>query len=542
MTQDKDILELLERVAHLMELAGENPFKIRAFKNAAAILEGEKQIATLALSGQLTKIKGIGKGIEEVVLDYVRLGTSSVQKELEAELPQGLLELVKVPGLGPKKARVLIQELGIQSLSELEYACQENRLLKLKGFGDKAQNKILEGARFLQASQGQSRLVEAEEAAAAAMRDLGKLLPKDSKIFVTGEIRRKREVISQIELLVAGKTEAEIKRAVSKFKKNSSLPVSIHTCNFSDLGTRWIESTGTEEHLTALKKLGPLPKGQDENAIYLGLGIPWVSPELRETGEEISLAKAGDLSSIVEEASVKGVFHNHTTYSDGTGSIEEMVVAAKALGYKYIGISDHSQSAFYAQGLKEDALQKQEREIKKAQDRHPEIRVFWGIESDILKDGSLDYPERILKRFDFVVASVHSRFGLDRETMTRRIITAIQNPHTCILGHPTGRLLLGRPAYEVDMERVIQAATKSNVAIEINAHPARLDLDWRWGKTLRENKTLVMINPDAHSTEGLGDTKYGVTVARKGLLPATQVLNNLTADEIGSWLKKRQKS
>jgi DNA polymerase (family 10) len=278
--------------------------------------------------------------------------------------------------------------------------------------------------------------------------------------------------------------------------------------------------------------------GATEDAAYKSAGLPWIAPEMRETGEEIKLAKTGALEQVLKPDAILGVFHNHTNRSDGNATLEEMVIKARSLGYKYFGISDHSQSAFYANGLKKDALLEQEKEVRKLQDKYPDIRIFWGIESDILKDGGLDYDPALLKRFDFVVASIHSRFGMDRAQMTERILKAVRNPHTRFVGHITGRLLLGREGYDIDMEKIIKEAAQHDVAIEINANPARLDIDWRWGAALRAAGTKVSVNPDAHAVEGLEDTHFGVTVARKALLPSSLVLNSWDVKKVESWLKR----
>ena len=297
------------------------------------------------------------------------------------------------------------------------------------------------------------------------------------------------------------------------------------------------KSTGSKEHWHALGNPEPFDVATEEE-FFERLKLPMIPPEMRETGEEVKLAKSGALKDLLPWDGVRGVFHNHTTRSDGRDSLEDMVVAAKKCGYAYIGISDHSQSAFYAQGLKSDALLEQEKEIRTLQEKHPDIRIFWGIESDILADGDLDYDAKMLKRFDFVVASIHSRFQMEKEAMTDRILTAIRHPATRFLGHVTGRLLLGRKGYDLHMDKIIAEAARCDVAIEINANPARLDIDWRWGKELRASKTLVSVNPDAHDVAGLSDTIYGIAVARKALLPTGLVVNSRSVQEVEKWLKR----
>lgn len=530
-----------------MELKGENPFKVRAFEKAAAslgALEGT-ELEDRARAGTLTELSGIGKGISEVLGEYFRTGGSKVRDELLASIPEGLLELTQVPGLGPKKALVLIEELGIHGISELEYACRENRLLKLKGFGEKAQHKILEAIGFMKSNQGRQRLSDAFALAQALHKALLQAA-KGARVSEAGDLRRRLETLASLEFVVevpTGAKEAAVRAEVEEASRGFCadaglrLPVTFHFARSERFGYELARATATPEHWRAIGAPEPFD-ARDEEAFFARLGLPLIPPESRETGEEVALARAGGLDRLLPWDGIRGVFHNHTTRSDGVATLEQMVVAAKKLGYEYIGISDHSQSAFYAQGLKVPDLLDQEREIREVQAKHPEIRVFWGIESDILADGSLDYEPEVLKRFDFVVASIHSRFNMDREAMTDRILEAIRNPCTRFLGHATGRLLLGRKGYDVDMDRVIEEAAKRGVAIEINANPARLDIDWRWGPKLRACGASVSVNPDAHETAGLEDTLYGIAMARKALLPTSLVVNSLGAREVERWLRR----
>lgn len=315
------------------------------------------------------------------------------------------------------------------------------------------------------------------------------------------------------------------------------LPFEFYFSTNDSFGYDLAQSTGSENHWKAIGSPRPF-QCKTEEEFYSQLGLPWIPPETRETGEEVTLARNGQLGKILPWNGIRGVFHNHTNRSDGSATLQEMVSEAERLGYDYIGISDHSQSAFYAQGLKVNLLEEQEREIRALQEKHPKIRIFWGIESDILMDGALDYDSKVLKRFDFVIASIHSRFQMDRQAMTSRIINAIRNPYTRFLGHPTGRLLLGRKEYEVDMESVITEAAKCDVAVEINANPARLDLDWRWGPQMRKTGAVTSVNPDAHEVAGLQDTRFGIAMARKALLSVDQVVNSKSTVEIEKWLKR----
>jgi DNA polymerase (family 10) len=423
--------------------------------------------------------------------------------------------------LGPKKAKLLIDELEIRTWGELEYACRENRLVGLKGFGEKAQAKILEQLQFLQSTRGQARWVDADATARTVLKKA------KGRAEIVGALARRLEVVDGIDVLVEKKQEF----------KSDALPVRVHVSSGS-WGYDRVKLSSTEEFWLALGAPAPFP-AKTEEEFFAHLKVPFVAPEMRETEESVKLARAGKLADVLPWDGVRGIFHNHTTYSDGTASVEEMVAAARDLGYSYIGISDHSQSAFYAQGLKSDALKKQEKEIRKAQDKFPDIRVFWGIESDILADGALDYPAAELKKFDFVIASIHSRFQMDGAQMTERMLKAIRNPATRFVGHLTGRLLLGRKGYALDIDKIARECAKLDVAIEINAHPSRLDIDWRQGGLLREYGTKVSINPDAHEIEGLKDVEHGVAVARKALLPTGLVVNARSAKEVASWLARK---
>jgi DNA polymerase (family 10) len=542
--------ELLSDLHRLLTLKGENPFKIRAFEKASTLLAevSEETLKAHAQAGTLTTLEGVGKGISDVLTEYLLSGRCSMKEEIEASLPAGLLEFTELPGLGPKKALQLIEELDLHSLSELEYACRENRLLGLKGFGEKLQARILEAIAFRKSTAGSLRIDDALRVSESLLESLKKA--SELRVSVVGELRRRLETVSALEFLVesppsgGAAARARVDEALVSWKLSqpSGVPrISVDFCPSARFGSEQARLTASEGHWKALAEGGrkPLPEASDEEEFYAALKLPFIAPECRETGEEVALARTGGLTELVCESDIQGVFHAHTTRSDGIGSLEEMVKTAQTLGYRYLGITDHSQSAFYAQGLKPDTLREQEREIRTLQEKYPDLRIFWGIESDILADGGLDYDEATLARFDFVIASIHSRFQMDREQMTERLVRAIRNPATRMLGHLTGRLLLGRPAYALDIEKVIEEAAAHDVAIEINAHPARLDIDWRWGPKLREKRCWVAINPDAHSPSGLSDTRYGVTVARKALLPRNLVLNTRTVTEVESWLKRR---
>lgn len=537
-----EIMEMLSEISRLMQLKGENQFKIRAFDKAIETLNDRTDLKERAQAGTLTELPGIGKGIEAVLIDYLLHGRTTARDQLRDSLPVGLIELTSVPGLGPKKALSLIEGLGIHSVAELEYACRENRLLKLKGFGAKIQQKILEGILFQNSNAGLQKYSEVEALVSQFLEQLRATFP-GVKISETGLLRRKLETLSSLEFLIEKKKDqvssTQIQNWIEQFraKHPGTLPIQFLLSTSQQWGYDLAKSTGSSLHWKTLGDPHAF-SAETEEAFYEHLNLPWIPPEMRETGEEVHLARAGDLSRVLSWNGIRGVFHNHTTRSDGAHSLEQMVSAAEKLGYEYIGISDHSQTAFYAQGLKVDDLDAQEKEIREVQERHPGIRVFWGIESDILADGSLDYDSDTLKRFDFVIASVHSRFQMDQKAMTQRILTAIRNPYTRFIGHVTGRLLLGRHGYDLEMEAVLKEAAQHDVAVELNSNPARLDIDWRWGSSMRRENTLTSINPDAHEMAGLSDIRHGITMARKGLLLTDQVINSRSPEKVEKWLKR----
>ncbi len=536
-------VELLEEMKELLALNGENVFKVRAFERAALAVAEHPDLQARAQAGTLTELEGIGKGIAAVLTEFLLQGTTTERDNLRAKLPPGMWALTRLPGLGPKKAKQVIEVLGVTSVGELEYACRENRLVNLKGFGEKAQAKILEGIQVARTYEGQVRLGDALPWAVKFFPPLVVAF-KGLRVSETGALRRRLEVFNRLDFLIectSTAPEAQLrekaKSFLAAFPDPSAVPVEFHFAPTSRFGYELARTTAAPEHWAALG--APVPfDAQDEEAFFKKLSLPWIPPEMRETGAEVALAKSGKLEELLPWNGIQGIFHNHTTRSDGSGTLEEMVEGAQTRGYKYIGISDHSQSAFYAQGLKLPELLDQEKEIRRVQEKFPDIRVFWGIESDILADGSLDYEPQVLKKFDFVIASVHSRFQMDRAAMTQRLLKAVRNPATRFLGHVTGRLLLGRKGYDCDVDAVLREAAQHDVAVEINAHPARLDLDWRWGKLVREYGTRVSVNPDAHEVTGLDDAVYGVAMARKGLIPRRQVVNTATAADVARWLRR----
>jgi len=566
--------EVLQEIALLLELKGDNPFKIKAYSNAARSIEIlEEDLARVIREGRLKEIKGIGDALAHQITELVNTGKLQVYEDLRSSVPPGHLEMLKIPGLGPKKIKALYDALDIKTVGELEYACLENRLVELQGFGQKTQEKILQGIQQIKKYQGRYLFGEVIEGAEAILK---KVLshPKVLRANLAGSLRRRMEVVRNINLVVSTSQPREVLTAFSKlpevevvqFKDKASgryalltgVEVDLRTSSDQAFPNQLLQRTGSLSHWNAmmeraktlgfklseegLRRTGRGIFCKEEEGIFEALGLHFIPPELRENQGEIEAAERHELPLLIEDRDIKGVFHVHSSYSDGTTSIKSMARAAKTMGFSYMGLSDHSQTARYAGGLNVEKLKKQWEEIDQVNGEMDGFHMFKGIESDILPDGSLDYDEAILKKFDFVIASVHSHFTMPLEEMTQRIVKAIRNPFTTILGHPTGRLLLAREPYAIDMTRLINEASKTGVAIELNAHPYRLDLDWRLCKDAKEKGVKIIINPDAHDEAGLKDTYFGVGIARKGWLEPGDILNTMDLEEMKQFLKKRKPS
>jgi len=562
----KTVLSTLEQIALLLELAGANPFKSRAFQNGARILQSyEGNLAEGLESGELGALKGVGKGLLTEIRALIETGQSPAYEELRAAVPEGLMEILKVPGLGAKRVRVLSEKLGIESLAELEYACNENRLVELDGFGAKSQEKILKGIDYVQRFSGQYLLSDAWRRSEGLIESL-RAVDGVEQVELAGSVRRRKETVKDIDVLVAASSPVRVHEALvaldgvaevigsgdtkTSVRMDNGMQIDLRTVSPSQYPFALHYFTGSKEHNTRLRQrakdrglklneYGLFPDGSDESlecadeaAVFAALELAYVEPEMREDLGEIELASSGELPPLVELSDLRGALHNHSTWSDGAHSIRDMALAAQALGLEYIGMSDHSQTAVYASGLTPDDISRQHEEIDALNLELDGITVLKGIESDILADGSLDYSEDVLASLDFVVASVHSQFGLDPVKQTERCIRAVQNPFCSVLGHPTGRILLGREGFEMDLRAVIAAAAEAGTAIELNANPHRLDLDWREIRYATGSGCSISIAADAHRAAGLEDLRYGVAVARKGWATKAQVLNCLGVEEL----------
>ncbi|MBK6265394.1 DNA polymerase/3'-5' exonuclease PolX [Marivirga sp. S37H4] len=562
--ENKYIIRLIKDTAKFMELYGENDFKLRSYNSAVFNLEKlDVNLAELSIE-ELERIDGVGKSIAKIINEINETQNLAYYQELLANTPKGVQEMMKLSGFGPKKIKLIWEELKIETLEDIILACDSNKIAALKGFGDKTQEKLKMAALFKINSRHFLHFREAEKLGNMLVEDLKSLVGVEN-VSLTAELRRKMEVIKPIEILVATNDASQLRDYLRNsemldFYEKMSGPrnlrashlttmgeISIHICKPEQFFNELFRTTASPQHLAhpldGAGNLMQLLKQQNfdsEEAIYEAVKLPFIAPELREGLWEFEWAKEGKMPDLIETGQLKGILHNHSTYSDGIHTLEAMAKYCKELGYEYLGISDHSKTAAYANGLQEFRVKEQQIEIDKLNAELGEFKVFKGIESDILGDGSLDYSEDVLASFDFIVASIHSQLNMDEKTATNRLIKAISNPFTTILGHPTGRLLLQRQAYPVNHEAIIDACAEFGVVIEINAHPYRLDLDWRYVHYAIEKGVKISINPDAHEKAGYHDMYYGVCVGRKAGLTAKDTFNALGKAELEKYFEKRK--
>ncbi len=565
-----EIAEIFELTAQLLELQGENPFKVRAFLNAAASLRAFPGTLQDFISKlQSESIKGFGKQLSQHVSTLYNTGELPYLYQLQAAVPESLLELLDISGLGVKKVRAIYQQLGITNLSQLKEACQRDEIASLAGFGQKTQQRILEEIDFKLMHEGML-LANAAEDLAAKISSLLNSIPGTRRLSSAGSLRRKCELVDKLIFVMVCDSPSSIPAALSKQPEIRELnalsphlfsavwlngtPLEVIAVEERSFAAALISQTGNSAHLTALHKhaleqgaafdLNTVCAGSEEE-IYNWLGLAFIPPEAREGTSEMELAheaftRGKSFPPLLELHDIKGIIHAHTTYSDGVNTLEDMALGVRRLGYQYLGLTDHSQNAAYAGGLSPQQLKRQHAEIDELNKKLAPFMIFKGIESEIRLDGALDYPPSILKELDFVLGSVHTALRLNAPQMTRRICTALTNPHITILGHPSGRLLLRRRACEIDMSEILKTASEQSVAIEINANPRRLDLDWRFHQQAKALGINLPLCADAHFLDALNDLGCGINIARKGLLQPTDMLTCLDVKEIAEFFHKRK--
>jgi DNA polymerase (family X) len=547
----RTVAKLLREYAQRTALRGGTPYRAKAYSRAADSLTAlAEPLDKLIAEERLTDVPGIGEAIADIVTKLYQTGTHPSLEKLRKEIPAGVLELLTVPGLRPEKVLRLYKDLGISSLAELEAAAKDDRVKRSKGLGAALQTKILQNLAIAKSGEGSVHLHRAAALLDHAKTSLRTARPELKNLTVAGDFRRGCELVRDLAIV------AEAPTPLDHHIRSAGLQVQL--ADPKHFGAALLFATGSAAHLERLRELAErkgmtlesdgLHGGRSviaakEEDIYAALGLPFIEPELREGRGEIERALKGKLPKLVTDDDIRGILHCHTDASDGTETLERMANATRDRGFEYFGVADHSKSAHYAGGLSIEQIEQQHREADRLNKKFGrDFRILKGIESDILVDGSLDYPDDVLVAFDFVVASIHGRFKMDRNAQTDRLLRAISNPFTTIIGHMTGRQLQRRPGYEIDIEKVLRACAKHDVVVEINAHPWRLDLDWRWHQAALDVGCMMSINPDAHSIRELDHMHWGVEMARKGGVPPDRVLNAMSLAEITRYLRQRRRS
>ncbi len=578
------IANLLEEIAALLALQDKSSvFEVRAYENAArAVNSLDGDITQLAREGKLKGTPGLGSTILKRVEEAIETGHITHYDELRANTPAVKLDMLRIPGLGPKKINAIYENLHVNSITELEQACKDDKVAHLPNFGKKTQDKILQGIGLLAQHAGRFLYPIAEDEGERIRTALA-TQPSIVRLQVAGSLRRRRETAKDIDMVASVTDDAsdDVRRTIMDFFTtqpsvqvitgkgetkssvvlNSGMGMDLRIVNDSQFPYTLHHFSGSREHHIALRRRalsmditindygmfkGKDPQGElipckNETDFYAALKLAYIPPELREDMGEIEAAANGTLPVLLEEKDLRGVLHAHSTWSDGQNTIREMVEACIARGYSYLGLTDHSKVAAYANGLNEDRLRQQGEEVDRLNEEYAgRFRILKGTECDILRDGALDFDDKTLASLDFVVASIHSNFNLSKEEQTQRMLRVIANPYVDIIGHPTGRILLGRTGYELDMEALIDAAVQHNVCIEVNSHPSRLDIDWRLLRKARDKGMKTSIDPDAHVTTGIDDMRYGVGVARKGWIRASDVLNAMPIEALVAYFHARR--
>jgi len=578
------IAGVLEQIATLLELKGENPFKIRAYANAARAIETfGGNISNLQDEEALAKIPGIGKSIADKIKELAATGSLKYLEELRGEFPAAILQLFSISGLGAKKIKALYDKLHISSIEQLREACETGRVAELPGFGETTQAKICKAIEERAKHSGYFQFGEIAQEAETLKNDLAGH-PDALQVDVAGSYRRRKEIVHDVDLVVATKKPDAITKffvvhplvesiiaqgpTKSSVRLRSSVQCDLRVVSAAEYPFALAYFTGNKEHNIELRsralqrgwtlneyRLAPLPPNpttekkrpaekipnvRDEADLYRAVDLDFIAPELRENSGEFEAAEKHSLPRLIEKENLRGTFHCHTTASDGHNTLEEMAEAAQTLGLEYLGIADHSRSSIQARGLDEAKLRAQVAAIRKLNKKFDGFRLFAGVECDILRDGSLDFEDKVLSELDYVVASIHSVFNLSEPGMTRRVIRAMENPFVTILAHPTGRLLLKRESYQIDIPAILDAAAETGTWVELNAAPKRLDLDWRWWPRAKEKGVKCVIDPDAHRSERLQDLWFGIGIARKGWLTKEDVVNCLPLGKIEQALQAKR--
>jgi len=557
MTDKRTVASTLREIASLLEIDGANPFKIRAFENAARALDSlDRDLSAVVESGGLESLQGIGRATASIIDDLVQRGSSDYLEELRTKYPPGLLDVLRVPGLSAKKVGQLYAGLGIDDLESLESACRDGSIAKLKGFGARSAQKILSGIAFAHRSSRRFLLPKGMEVA-AELRRLMDDHPFVTRLDFAGEVRRRVEVITGLEVVVSTASPGKLVSFLSELDSLSGIenengvlrgvwsngvPVTFWLVDDATFPLRLFLSTGTQDYVTWAMQAGSGARRDGdvdtERDLFDTLGVAWIEPELREKESESFWTKPP--STLVRQEDLRGLFHVHSTWSDGVDPLDAMIEGAHERGYSYVGISDHSKSAGYAGGLSEDRVRQQRAEIRRLRSRFPGLTIFHGTEADILGDGTIDYEPSLLGELDFVIASVHSRFGMSSDEMTERLVRALWNPFVTFLGHMTGRMLLTREGYTFDVDAVFGAAADSGVMIEINGNPNRRDIDWRLIRRALDRGVRFSIHPDAHAVRALDNTVPGIWNARKAGLGPDEIFNTQPVEAVAEYLASRR--
>lgn len=579
MTTPDEIISILERIAMLLELKGENPFKVRAYRTGAEVVETfSGDFVQLAMDDELKPIKGIGDALARKIHELAATGKMQYWEDLKAEFPETIFELFEIPGMGPKKVKALYDEFQVATIADLKSVCESGEVAKLSGFGAKSVEKILEGIAHRASFAGRFRLGDVAGDVEMILEGL-RGHPETARAEAAGSVRRGKETVHDLDFIVATKRPTEIMdffvsapwtaevlvhgETKSSIRLSNGVQCDLRAVSNAEYPFALAYFTGSKEHNVAIRgralkqgftlneyRLAPTegskskpPRIDDEKDLYRALGLGYIDPSLRENTGEIEAAEKGELPRLIDRENLRGTFHNHTTASDGRNSLAEMAEAARELGLQYLGIADHSKSSFQANGLDEDRLRQQLLEIRELNKGFgDDFRIFAGSEVDILRNGGLDFDDDLLSELDYAVASVHNAMQLEEKEMTKRILSAVENPHITMLGHLTGRLLLKRDPYQLNIPKIIDACAETGTIIELNCNPWRLDMDWRWWKLATEKGVKCAINPDAHRTDDLQFLHFGILLARKGWLTRENVVNCLPLGEIEPILNAKRNS